>query len=114
MQQENLLTHSSAHSLTLLLTHSSGAPGTSYWTIWVTSGKSSPRAATSVHRSTADLAYRLWLSMHGRGRGDKGRISVRVDAWKCYIHLAKLEKGSRPLRLCHVPVKLEQGHLEER
>mmetsp|Transcript_9048 Transcript_9048/g.19445 ORF Transcript_9048/g.19445 Transcript_9048/m.19445 type:complete len:253 (-) Transcript_9048:1187-1945(-) len=37
-------------------TYSAGAPGTSYWMMVVTSGKSRPRAATSVQSSTADWA----------------------------------------------------------
>ena len=33
-------------------THSEASPGGSYWMMWVTAGKSRPRAATSVHSST--------------------------------------------------------------
>jgi hypothetical protein len=53
-------------------TYSRGAPGTSYCTMWVTSGKSSPRAATSVHSSTA------WgVCTHTHTYNQEGHISVQ-------------------------------------
>jgi len=50
------LNNKSLISARCMPTHSAGAPGTSYCKMWVTSGKSRPRAATSVQSRTARWA----------------------------------------------------------